>query len=94
MARTPKIKTVRIRMRFSFNNVYEGDEAEVELTDKVQSWLEHGLAEVVDDGTDPAGPGSAEPHDHERDADGTAGGGTAGREPGKGFGTGSYGTPA
>lgn len=93
MAR-PKTKTVRIRMRFSFDNVYEGDESEVELTEKVERWLESGLAEVVDDGTDPTGPGGSEPDAHERDASGTDRGRQAGRQPGKGFGAGSYGSPA
>ena len=91
--RKTESETVRIRLRLSFNNMYEGDEAEVELTERVQRWLDNGLAEVVGDGTDQAGPRSAEPDDHERNAAGTDGGGAAGRTAGQGFGTGTYGSP-
>jgi hypothetical protein len=94
MAAKKHPKTVRVRARLSFDNVYEGDESETELTEKVQRYLDAGLLEVVGDGTDPAGPGGSEPDDDQRDAEGAAGGGAAGRQPGEGFGTGSYGSPA
>ena len=93
MAR-PKTKTVHIRMRLSFNNMYEGDEAEVELTEKVQRWLDHGLAEVVGDGAGQARPSGAEPNDHERVPQGVDGGGPAGGAASQGFGAGAYGSPA
>lgn len=93
MARA-KTETVRIRMRLSFNNMYEGDEAEVELTEKVRRWLDNGLAEVVDDGTDQARPGGAESDDHERVTSRAERSGSAGRTAGQGFGAGSYGSPA
>lgn len=54
-------KNVTIRLRTSFNNMYVGDESAVEMNDIVQGWLNAGLAEVVDDGTNQARPGGAEP---------------------------------
>lgn len=56
-----KSNLIRIRIRTSFNNMYEGDEANIDLTPLVQGWIDAGLAEVVSGGTDPAGPSSAEP---------------------------------
>lgn len=46
MARTTP-KQVRIRIRTSFNDLVRGQEAALELTPKVQGWLDAGLAEEV-----------------------------------------------
>lgn len=88
-----KTQTVRLRIRTSFNDVYEGDESDVVLDDRVRGWIEAGLAEVIS-GKDSAGPGGAEPGHHERVPDGAAGSGASGGEPSQGFGTGGYGTSA
>lgn len=56
-----KTDMATIRIRTAFNNMYPGDEATVEITPLVQGWIDAGLAERVTDGTNPAGPGSAEP---------------------------------
>lgn len=92
---TPKKKAspprVRVRALLSFDGMYAGDEAETELTERVQGWLNLGFAKVVADGTGKAGPGVAEPDDHERVQVGAAGSGPAGGEPSEGFGAGGYG---
>lgn len=46
MARTAP-KRIRIRIRTSFNDLVRGEEATLELTPKVQGWLNAGLAEEV-----------------------------------------------
>lgn len=91
MARTAP-KTLRIRVRTSFNDLVRGDEADLELTPKVQGWLNAGLVEVVPDGASEAGQSSAEPDDNERVPTGADRSVKASRQPGEGFGTGGYGT--
>lgn len=91
MARTVP-KRIRIKIRTSFNDLVQGDEATLELTPRVQGWLDAGLAEVIPDGTGKARPGGAEQGDNERVTAGADGSGSASREPGPGFGTGGYGT--
>ena len=86
-----KAETVRLRIRTSFNNMYEGDEADVVMNDRIRGWIEAGVAEVMD-GQDQAGPGGAEQDDHQRVPDGAARGSKAGRESGQSFGAGGYGT--
>lgn len=92
MARVvPKTVQVRVKARTSFNEIVQGDEATLELTPKVQGWINAGLVEVVNDGEAEAGPGSAEPDDNERVTAGADRSVKAGRQPGKGFGAGGYG---
>jgi len=88
------VKTVRVRALVSFDLVEVGDEADLELDERVQGWINAGVAEVVDGGADPAGPSGAEPDDDERvqaRADGSL---PTGREPGSSFGAGPYGASA
>ena len=84
---------VRVRARVSFNGLHRGDEGDVIMNEVMQGWIDAGLMEVID-GTGEAGPGGAEPDAHERVADGAAGSGEAGSEPGEGFGAGAYGAPS
>ena len=86
----PEPVRARVRVRTAFNGMHAGDEALLEIDARVQGWINAGVVEVVD-GTDQARSGGAEPNAHERDPDRTAGSGSAGREPGEGFGTGGYG---
>lgn len=92
MARIKKSVTVRVRV--SFNGMEEGDVCTVELTPRVQGWINAGVAEVTDSGTDQAGPSSVVPDDDERVAGGAEGGVSAGGEPGEGAGAGADGTAA
>lgn len=85
---------VRLRVLVSFNDLQQGESADVLLDARVQGWIKAGLVEVDAHGEDPAGQGSAEPDDHERVADGAARGEQAGGEPGEGFGAGSFGASA
>lgn len=82
---------VHVRILRSFNGLRKGDEATLELNAKVQGWIGAGLAEVVDGGKDPAGPGGAEPDPGAGEQGGAAGGVASGGEPGQGFGTGAFG---
>lgn len=84
----------RVRVLTSFNLMRKGDEAETLLSPVVQGWINLGFVEVVPNGADPAGPGGAEPDDHERVQDGAEGGFPAGGEPGESFGAGGYGASA
>ncbi len=86
------LKYARVRVLTSFNGMRRGDEADVELNPRVQGWVNAGLVEVIGSGTGAAGPGGAEPDDHQRDAVRASGSGASGGEPGEGFGTGGYGT--
>lgn len=86
--------TALIRIRTSFNNMYVGDEATVEVTPLVQGWIDAGLAEVVAGGTDPAGQGSTQPAVVQGQPKRAGGGVPAGGEPGEGFGASGYGTTA
>lgn len=94
VSRDPVRMRVRVRALISFNNVQAGDEADVEWTPRVDGWIRAGLVKEVTDGASAAGPGSTEPDDHERIPDGASGSGEASREPGKGFGSGAYGSSA
>jgi len=61
---TKKTETVRIRIRTSFNGMVAGDEADVELNERIQGWIRAGHAEVIGGGETAAGPGGTEPADH------------------------------
>jgi hypothetical protein len=87
----PEPTRVRVRVITSFNEMRQGDEAEIEINSIVQGWINAGLVVIVD-GTSPAGPGGAEPDAHGGDPKGAPGGVTPGGEPGEGFGTGAYGS--
>lgn len=89
---TRRRKHVRVRVRISFNGLRRGDESLAVMDDRLQSWVNAGLVEVIGDGEDQTGPGRAESDNHERDPDGVARGGPAGGEPGEGFGAGGYGS--
>lgn len=93
MARSMK-KSVDIRIRVSFNGMEAGDVCTVDLSPRVQGWINAGVAEVVDSGTDQTGPSSALPDDDERVAGGTAGGVPTGGEPGESAGAGADGPAA
>lgn len=86
-----KMTLIHVRVRISFNGMRKGDEATVPDSPRVRAWIDGGLMEVVGDGENQAGPGSAEPDADERDAERTEGSGPSGGEPGQGFGTGGYG---
>lgn len=90
---SPASTRTRVRVLTSFNGMRAGDEADVEMSVRVQGWINVGLVEVVG-GQSAAGPGGAEPDDHERVPDGAAGSSEAGSEPGQGFGSGGYGSAA
>lgn len=57
---TRKPARAHIRARVSFNGMVAGDEAEVEVSERVQGWLNAGLVEEVGGGTHPTGPGGPE----------------------------------
>jgi len=84
----------RVRVRTSFNGLRKGDEADVKLSELVRAWLAMGLVEVVTGGTDPAGPGAAEPSAAGGAPERAGDSGPAGDEPGESFGSGGYGTSA
>ena len=92
--KTPPSVFARVRVLRSFNGFRAGDEADTVVDQMIRGWIDAGLMKVVGDGTDPAGPGGAEPDDHERVPDGAAGSLEASREPGESFGAGGYGTSA
>lgn len=74
----------------SFNNMYKGDTADVEMSDRVQGWVNAGVVRV--DGASQTGPSAAEP-DHQGSVTlGTGDDIAPGDEPGEGFGSGGYGT--
>ena len=58
---TRTVKTVHVRALHSFNEIQKDDEADLELTPRVQGWINAGLMEVLGGGADQAGPGGAEP---------------------------------
>lgn len=93
MARSTK-KSVELRIRVSFNGMEAGDVCTVDLSPRVQGWINAGVAEVVDSGTDQTGPSSALPDDDERVTGGAEGGVPSGGEPGEGAGAGTDGTSA
>ena len=86
-----KTTLIHVRVRISFNGMRKGDEATVPRSPRVLAWIEGGLLEVIEDGKDQTGPGSAEQDTHERVEDGAEGSGPTGGEPSQGFGTGGYG---
>ena len=92
MARKKALTEVRLRVLRNFDLFKTGEELVNPLTERVVSLVSLGFMEVVFDGTDQAGPGSAHagdpggsPADDQRESD-------AGAEPGEGFGSGGYGS--
>lgn len=86
-----KTKTARIRVLVSFNGMIKGDEATLELTPRVQGWINAGVVKVVGDGKDPARPGTAESSAAGSLPLGAGDSGPSGDEQGKGFGSSGYG---
>lgn len=74
----------RVKVLVSFNGMYAGDEAEVDLTPQIEGWISVGMMEVVCDGAHPAGPGSTEPDAEDGAALKGGSGSTSGDEPGEG----------
>lgn len=81
MSRARKTKFVTLRVRHSFNGMYAGDTATVELNERVQGWINAHVVEVIDTGaevTDSAesetGPGGPEQGDPQRLQGGADGG--------------------
>lgn len=62
MARKTTVKKPRLRVRTSFDGFRRGEEIEATLDGPVAAWVELGLMEVIEGGTDPAGSSSAEPN--------------------------------
>lgn len=89
-ARTKQL--VHIKALVSFNSIHKGDDAVVEITPRVQAWIDAGMVKVIEDGKDQARPGGAEPDADERVATGTVGSLPPGGEQGEGFGAGAYGS--
>lgn len=87
----PKLVTIRVNV--AFNGLYKNDTADVVLDDRVQGWINAGLAAVID-GADQAGPGRSQQDDSRGVAQRTGGSSAAGHEPSQGFGSGGYGAPS
>lgn len=92
--KAPTFDRAIVRVLVSFNNLHKGDEADVPWSDRVAAWVALGFVEVVPGGTDPAGPGGAEPDDDEREPVGAEGSEPTGSEPSPGFGESPYGSSA
>lgn len=90
----PKKKTSKselIEIVVSFNGMYAGDTANVIIDERVQGWINAGLAKVVDSGADQAGPGAVVADDPGSLTVGAGDGSAPGDEPSEGFGSGGYG---
>lgn len=49
-----------LRVRTSFDGFRRGEEIEATVDGPVAAWVDLGLMEVIEGGTDPVGPGSVE----------------------------------
>lgn len=58
MGRPKKTEPVTVRVRTSFDGFRAGELYSAELDATLQGWIDAGWMEVLDGGTDPAGPGS------------------------------------
>lgn len=93
MPRAKKTKTSRVEILVPFNGMYRGDTADVVVDERVQGWINAGLARLTEavNGTDQARPGAAIADDPGGVAFGAGDSSASGDEPSQGFGAGGYG---
>lgn len=85
-------KMVRVEVIVSFSGMRRGDKSTLELTPRVQTWINAGLVRVVDGGKNPARSRRTESDAAGGVPFGAGDSSKAGDESGQGFGAGGYGS--
>ncbi|MGS2588101.1 hypothetical protein [Streptomyces hebeiensis] len=75
-------RRAEVTVLVSFNGMVAGDTATVDVNERVQGWINAGLAREVNGGTSTARPGSAEPNDPGSKPQGAGDSGQAAPQPG------------